>query len=159
MKTVKYELCGQTLHLRLTSAALYDIYDAYQPESSFDPISAGGRQGFEAVCWYLQKLAEQGELTRRWEGFEPSEIPTVDQLRLLMTPADLPRAKLVLIRAMNMGFGREIEDDEPVDLGLVEFEKKKRNRRTVTGAVLPRGCAVSAAPAGGRPASDAGRDQ
>lgn len=124
MKTVKYELCGQTLHLRLTSAALYDIYDAYQPESSFDPISAGGRQGFEAVCWYLQKLAEQGELTRRWEGFEPSEIPTVEQLRLLMTPADLPRAKLALIRAMNMGFGREIEDEEPVDLGLVEFEKK-----------------------------------
>ena len=41
-----------------------------------------------------------------------------------MTPADLPRAKLALIRAMNMGFGREIEDEEPVDLGLVEFEKK-----------------------------------
>lgn len=125
MKTVKYEFYGQTLHLRLTSAALYDIYDAYGHDGSvFDHITGSDRTSFDAACWYLQKLAEQGELTRRWEGFEPSEIPSLEQLRLLMTPADLIGAKLALVRAMNLGFGREIEDEEPVDLGLVEFEKK-----------------------------------
>ena len=125
MKTTHIEIYGQELHLRLTAAALYDIYEEFGSGSVFEHISGSDRAAFEAVCWYLAKLAEQGELTRRWQGFEAGPIPTAEQFRIQLTPADMPLAKLALMRAINRGFGREIEDEEPVDVGLAEFGKKE----------------------------------
>lgn len=125
MKTVKLNLYGETYHLRLTSAALYDIYEKFGREASvFEHITGIDKAAFEAVCWYLAKLSEQGELTRRWQGMEPGKVPTEEQLRIQMTPADMPGAQIALLRALNLGFGREIPDEEPVDIGLAEFTKK-----------------------------------
>lgn len=139
MRTINFEHYGQTYHLRLTSAALYDIYDRFgAQESAFDHILGGDRESFEAVCWYLHKLAEQGELTRRWQGFEAQPIPTEEQFRIQLQPKDMPRAKLALLQAMNLGFGREIKEDGPVDEGLAEFQKKTPPEKKEAGHALSR---------------------
>lgn len=138
MKTVKVTIYGRTCHLRLTSAALYDIYERYGKEkSAFEHIEGAGKDAFDAICWYFAKLAEQGELTRRYQGHEPRDIITEAEVKLLLTPNDFPAAKMAVLRAMQEGFGREVEDDEPVDIGLLELQKK-----TAT---------VEAAPASSRP--------
>lgn len=125
MKTVKLNFYGETCHLRLTSAALYDIYEKFGREGSvFDHITGSDRAAFEAICWYVAKLSEQGELTRRWQGMDPGKVLTEEQLRIQMTPADMPGAKIALLRALDLGFGREIPDEEPVDIGFAEFTKK-----------------------------------
>lgn len=125
MKTIELNVYGRICHLRLTSAALYDIYEHFGKEVSvFDNISGNDKAAFDAVCWYLAKLSEQGELARRWEGHEAMEFLTEADFRTIMTPKDFPAAKLAVIRALNQGFGREIEDDEPVDLVLLELQKK-----------------------------------
>ena len=125
MKTVEVNIYGRTCHLRLTSAALYDIYEHFgKDKSAFDNIEGAGKAAFEAICWYFAKLAEQGELTRRFQGHEPRDIITETEVKLLLTPGDLPKAKLAVLRAMQQGFGREVEDDEPIDIGLLELQKK-----------------------------------
>lgn len=125
MKTVEVNIYGRTCHLRLTSAALYDIYEHFGKENgAFENIEGANKASFDAICWYFAKLSEQGELTRRFQGYEPREIITEAEVKLLLTPGDLPKAKLAVLQAMQKGFGREVEDDEPIDIGLLELQKK-----------------------------------
>ncbi len=110
----------------MNCAALCDIYARYGDKGSvLDPIQGSDRGALEACCWYLYKLAEQGELVRRYQGFEPGKVPTATYFEALLSPGDFLRAKALLEMAVNMGFGREIKPEgEEVDLGLIELEKK-----------------------------------
>ena len=69
MKVHEVDLCGQHLHLCLNGQALFDLYDKFGTKGFItDPIKGSGKKSFEAVCYYLFKLSEQGELYRRWQG-------------------------------------------------------------------------------------------
>lgn len=126
MRTVPFEFNGRTFHLLLNGAALFDIYDQFGQEGSvLDPLKDRGREGFEAVCWYLAKLAGQGELYRRWLGYESGPIPEEDAFRVALSPLDVPRARNALTEAIGLGFLREEEaEKKEIDLGLLELEKK-----------------------------------
>lgn len=125
MKTVEVHIYGRTCHLRLTSAALYDIYEHFgKDKSAFENIEGTDKAAFDAICWYFAKLSEQGELSRRMQGHEARDIITKEDVKVLLTPGDFPAAKLAVLRAMQQGFGREVEDDEPIDIGLLELQKK-----------------------------------
>lgn len=129
MRTVEFEHNGQVWHLYLNGAVLCEIYDKYGAEqSALDPIQGNGKDGFNAVCWYLTRLAAQGELLRRWQGHEKGPLPTEAAFRLTLSPLDVMRAKGAITRAVAAGFGREIEDEnKEVDLGLLELDQKKTN--------------------------------
>ena len=69
MKLHEVDLCGQHLHLCLNGQALFDIYDKFGTKGFItDPLKDNNKAGFEATCFFLAKLCEQGELLRRWEG-------------------------------------------------------------------------------------------
>lgn len=69
MKLHEVDLCGQHLYLCLNGQALFDIYDKFGTKGFItDPLKDSGKKSFEAVCYYLFKLSEQGELYRRWQG-------------------------------------------------------------------------------------------
>lgn len=126
MKLTPFELNGTTYYLLLNGAALFDIYDQFGQEVSVtDPIKDNTREGFEAVCWYLEALATQGELYRRWEGQDKGPIPTADMLAVCLSPLDAPRAKAAIQRAICAGFAlEETERPKEIDKGLLELEKK-----------------------------------
>lgn len=132
MKTTTFTLHGKTYHLCLNAAALFAIYDRF-PEgvSVSEPISVAGKRGFEAVCAYLAILGTQGELVRRFEGYDKGEMPTEGYFRIMLSPSDEVAARIALRRAIDIGFGRDVEDTEnqhedgAVDLGLQELNSKK----------------------------------
>ena len=63
MKVHEVDLCGQHLYLLLNGQALFDLYDKFGTKGFItDPIKGSGKKSFEAVCYYLFKLSEQGEL-------------------------------------------------------------------------------------------------
>lgn len=65
MNTVDFIWNGQTLHLLLNGAALFDIFDRYGSDAEILELIAGsGRKDLEATCWILAKLAEQ----ESWPG-------------------------------------------------------------------------------------------
>lgn len=132
MKTTEFTLQGKTYHLCLNAAALFAIYDRFpEAESAAEPLSATGKRGFEAVCAYLAILGTQGELVRRFEGYDKGEMPTEGYFRIMLSPSDEVAARIALHRAIDIGFGREVKDTEnqhedgAVDLGLQELNSKK----------------------------------
>ena len=139
MKTTEVNFYGRTCHLRLTAAALYDIYERFgKDHGAFENIDGSDKATFDAACWYFAKFAEQGELSRRWEGHEAQPIITEDEVRVLMTPGDLPVVKTALVRTMQRGFACEVEDDEPIDVGLLELQKKTAKAEAEPDSAKPR---------------------
>lgn len=126
MKCIDYKFKDEVYPLCLNGAALFAIYDKYGAKGSvFDHIKPTNNKGFEAVCFYLHKLAEQGEIVRRWEGHKPRKIPAEKMFAALLTPSDVPEAKDAIRRAIELGFEREHDARESIDLGLAELRKKE----------------------------------
>lgn len=122
----EYTFRGESYSLCLNGAALFAIYDKYGSSVSvFDPIKPATGEGFEAVCFYLAKLAEQGEIVRRWEGHKPRKIPSEAKFKALLSPTEVPEAKAAVQKALRLGFLREHDDREVIDIGLAELEKKE----------------------------------
>lgn len=125
MKTIPFALDGQEYHLLFNGAALFDVYDRFGADVSvLDPVKGNDRTSFEAICWYLEELAGQGELLRRYEGRDKGPAPTADMFRARLSPLDVPRARTAIQAAIAAGFGREEVRPREIDKGLLELEKK-----------------------------------
>ena len=125
MKVHEVDLCGQPLYLLLNGQALFDLYDKFGTKGFItDPIKGSGKKSFEAVCYYLFKLSEQGELYRRWQGQTHGPILTEQFFRVHLAPREVAAAKDAILTAIVLGFRREEKEAGDLDLGLVELQKK-----------------------------------
>lgn len=126
MKTAEFRLGERTFTLCLNGAALFDLYDKFgQDKPILDHIAGTDRASFDALCWMLAKLSEQGELVRRYEGHEAGKIPSEHFFRTNLAPLEIARAKSAVTEAVARGFEREVPgEDARIDLGLLELEKK-----------------------------------
>lgn len=126
MKTLPYELNGHTFYLCLNGQALFDAYDKFGYEGFLTKhIEGKDKQSFENTCWLLAKLAEQGELVRRWQGLDRGPIVPEQYFRINLKPLDVAGAKDAIREAITLGFSREEERERRVrDLGLEELQKK-----------------------------------
>lgn len=126
MRNVEFEWMGQTYHLLCNAAALFDAYDHFGTQGEIlDHITGTTRESFNATCWLLVKLAQQGELLRRYQGEDPSPMLTYEQAVKCLSPVDLVQARGCIREAFSAGFDREeAPEDEEIDLGLLELQKK-----------------------------------
>lgn len=125
MKYTEFSLNGQTLFLLYNGEAMFSLMDTVG-ENQVEEISKEGRDGFSALCSTLHILAVQGELARRYEGYEKGEIVTREKIAALLSPNDIYAAKSAVMNAMIKGFNCEYKDeDEVIDEVLQEIEKKK----------------------------------
>ena len=126
MKTTEFTVAGNTWHLCRNGAALFDIYEKFGDDGSVvDHIKGNDKKAFQAVCWMLYKLAEQGELVRRYLGHTPGKFPNEHTFRALLRPREVAEAKEAIYEAVRLGFAREEPDEEKsVDVGLLELQKK-----------------------------------
>lgn len=155
MKVHEVDLCGQHLYLLLNGQALFDLYDKFGTKGFItDPIKGSGKKSFEAVCYYLFKLSEQGELYRRWQGQTHGPILTEQFFRVHLAPREVAAAKDAILTAIVLGFRREEKEAGDLDLGLVELQKKRdlRDARALDAAAH----AVFAAGSARGPAAHAG---
>ena len=127
IRTIEFPWEGHTYHLLLNAAALFDLYDKFGDKGYLlDHIDGTGRKSFDATAWILVKLAQQGELLRRYQGDDPGPMLTYDAVIRTMSPRDMIQARDAIRRAYAAGFGRDVppEDEEEEDLGLLELQKK-----------------------------------
>ena len=125
MKIHEIELCGQHLYLLLNGQALFDLYDRFGTEGFLtDALEGSRKQNFEAVCYFLAELSEQGELWRRWQGLDRGKILPEAWFRVHLAPRDVGRARTAILEAVRLGFAREAEEPHDIDLGLLELQKK-----------------------------------
>ena len=123
MKLHEVDLCGKHLHLCLNGQALFDLYDKFGTKGFItDPLKGSGKKSFEAVCYYLFKLSEQGELYRQGQTHGP--ILTEQFFRVNLAPREVAAAKDAILASIVLGFQREEKETGDLDLGLVELQKK-----------------------------------
>lgn len=125
MRTVPVSLGGVTYHLLLNGAALFDLYDRFGDRGSLaDHLQGSGRDAFENTCFFLEKLAEQGELWRRYQGYDHGPLPEAEAFRVGLTPMEAVLARKAVVEALTAGFAQE-ETEKPgtVDKGLLALQK------------------------------------
>lgn len=119
---------GRELFLHFNGEALFSVRDAFGgAEQMLERIRQDTREGMADTYAAAALLAEQGELSRRAAGYDAEPITAAEWLSHAATPNDLLALKLAVMRAVELGFGREVvsENDE-IDLGLQELGRKKK---------------------------------
>ena len=101
MQTVKFEFNERPYCLCFNGAALFAVQEKYGDGFNAGAILAGtGTDGFSSLCWLLAELAEQGELVRRYLGYDPQDIPTPEYFEASLGPLDTLRAKKAVLDAL-----------------------------------------------------------
>lgn len=140
MKTVEFAAQDMRLHLCMNGTALFDIYEQFGRKGQIlSHIQGNDKNAFDHTCWLLWKLGEQGELVRRWQGYTPSPMPSVGQVRAVLSPSDVLRAKEAIGEAVKLGFAMERPPEEPemVDLGLMRWKAQQGDQRTEAEYLAP----------------------
>ena len=136
MKEITINIAGTDFYLFYNGAAMYELRDKLGTENVFDAIKHNNHESFGALCDVLAVLIEQGELFRRWHGYDKGKILTSSTLRVLIRPVDIPAIHLAIRDAIMEGMRNETPEDEDIDLGLQELEaknvKKKASRKRST---------------------------
>lgn len=126
MRAVKINLAGRELHLAFTVEAMFQIQDKFGGSGELvEAIRDGGREGFRAACCAAAILAEQGELARRSLGYDPEPMADAEAIAASMTPSDIPVLKTAIPTALSLGYGRDVEAEDEIDLGLAELNAQK----------------------------------
>ena len=126
MKPVKFELNGKVYDLLWNANAMFAFFDKFgDKESVLDHIAGSDSKSWENTVWVLVKLAQQGELWRRYNGEDAQKMLTAEDLQRATGVADVLRARNSVIEAYYAGFDRERPNEEQeVDLFLSEWQKK-----------------------------------
>lgn len=128
MNGVEAAFQGHTYHLLFNGHAMFAVQELFGERELSDVIFTQTAEGLDALVTVFCMLAEQGELARRYEGYDAGGLPDAEQLRLAVMPADLPGLRGAVMKAILKGYGREIEEEE-TDLGLAELQKKRKAPR------------------------------
>lgn len=129
MRIVNFEFNGGSYPLCMNAAALFDIYDQFGTERDLlEIISASTAEGFSDLCWTLAKLNEQGVAVKRYMERSAEKPLSEIEWKILLSPQDAIKAKEKVTEAVIRAFSRNIPDDEELDLGLLELEKKQKKQ-------------------------------
>ena len=123
---VSVKINGQEYDLLFNGAAMFTMQDAFGTDNINELIDEGGALGFQRACKIAVILAEQGELLRRFMGYDPRPMLTEEETRLSVTPISIIMLKTALSKALYDGYSRNTKDEnDEIDLGLAELNKKK----------------------------------
>ena len=128
-RMVKTNIAGLERYLHYSMDVLFDVRDKYGSlDSLLDIIEKDDREAFEALTWITVRMANDGELCRRMQGYDHNEILKDEDVNTLMSPYEYMALKNAVATAVHYGYQREIPDDEQkeIDLGLQELEEKNR---------------------------------
>ena len=138
MRHIDFKFHGRDLALSLTANALFAIYDEYGYTSQIVKtlkLTEPSEEGWKNTCWLFCLLAREGERQRRLMGDDPRPMLGAEELRLSAAPGDVAPIREAVIRALQQGFRRAVDDEaEEIDLVLAELdeiEKKKKAQAAI----------------------------
>lgn len=126
-RVVQVTIKGRLYTLNYSVAVMFDMADKYGDiQKALDALAQSDREGFDTLQWFLLKLSEDGELTRREEGYDPAPFLKAADISPRMKPLEYEELKGAVVDAITMGYHREVEaDSEEIDVGLQELNEKK----------------------------------
>ena len=116
---------GKFRPLNFSINVMFDAADKFGSMSkAFSIIDKENREGTEAICWFLVQMANDAELVRRQEGQDHGDMLS-DSDVVIDNPAIYRVYKSAVLKAIEIGYTCEIENENEVDLGLQELNQKK----------------------------------
>lgn len=129
MKVEKITVGGRDYYLAFNGSAKFALDELCGGKSIVGLTQPDTKEANNLLFQAVSILAEQGELVRRYYGYDKDEMLEAESLPLLLTPMDMLTLKTALYCAVSRGYGREIQDTGgEVDLVLQEIQKKTANR-------------------------------
>lgn len=129
MKFIKHDFDNNTYYLCFNGAAMFEINDLLGERQIVDLLTDNTVQGYRLTCKVLSILSEQGEAARRYLGYDVQKPLTVDEILSIASPADVLLMKNAIMKAVAIGYGKEINEDDEIDTGLIELQKKTDKTR------------------------------
>lgn len=129
MKLVKYDLDNNTYYLCFNGTAMFEINELLGEKRIIDLLTDNTAQSYQLTCQVLSILSEQGEAVRRYLGYDTQKPLTVDEILSIASPVDMLLMKNAIMKAVAIGYGKEINEDDEVDTGLIELQKKTDKTR------------------------------
>lgn len=126
MKFTKWTFDGKDYYLSYNVMAVHQIYDLGIEDLSA-AISDLGAKAFEQVCRAAEIMIQQGELIRRYLGYDPGNVTTAENLMLMLTTGEDISLRGAMMAAVLDGLKSETDERQEVDLGLLELQKKTGN--------------------------------
>ena len=126
MKIGKYDcdlLYNANAYFDIKEAHGNDITEAMYSTDDSGKIQVDGTQ-YKNICHILSILIVQAELWRRCEGQDKKDIPSLTYIKTHLKPFEVYPIIGKIMNAVSTGMKQETEEDEEVDLGLLELQKK-----------------------------------
>lgn len=95
--------------------------------SLIDVINPPTVTGIEKLFKTAAIMAEQGELCRRYTGYDPKKIISYEELYEIVKPDKYFEFKEAVLTAIVLGHSREIKEDN-IDLAAEELARQKNER-------------------------------
>lgn len=133
MKHTDFELNGETYALSFTAEALFTVYDRFGVTD--DILSATkclepSAEGWKNCCWLAALMASQGELQRRYQGYDRKPMVTMEQLRTGFMAAESLDLRKAVRAALEQGFSRSAAvDSEAQEVNLVLRERETATKK------------------------------
>lgn len=126
-KMVKTVIGGRESWLNYSVEVMFDMAEKYGTiQNALELMQKDSREAFEVLRWFAVKMANDGELCRREQGFDPSPMLEEKKVSLRMKPVEYAALKEDVTKAVIRGYQRELQDESgEVDFGLQELEAKK----------------------------------
>lgn len=118
-------------HLCFTCEALLRLTENHSMSDIQQAIMSDDKEGYMTLLKTLLILSEQGELVRRYYGYAPSEMLSLDDLEGLENMGNILTMRYAAISAMVEGLGKD-EDKKEVDVGLAEIRKKQKTKSLIS---------------------------
>lgn len=118
---------GKEMYLAFTVNAMFQITDMLgDGEEIMDVMEGKGAGGFVRFCEAVSILAGCGAQAAEADGHPRPAVPGAEELCACMQPAEYIGIKRETLKAVLLGYGQEITDEEEeTDIGLAELEKKE----------------------------------
>lgn len=119
-------MCGTEYHLLFNGYAMFAAQDMFENRQLGEIVQDNTAEGFVNLCRVFCLLAEQGELARRYEGYDRGETPDEERLRAAVMPYDVIAMRQSVLEALMRGYKRDVPEEE-TDLGLAELQKEPQS--------------------------------
>lgn len=126
MKFTKWTFDRKDYYLSYNVMAVHQIYDLGIEDLSA-AISDQGAKAFEQVCRAAEIMIQQGELVRRYLGYDPGNVIAAETLMLSLSLNHDFSLRRAMMDAVLDGLRSETDERQEVDLGLLELQKKTGN--------------------------------
>ena len=122
MKFAAIEIGGEMFALRFTVAAYAEAQEKFGTIAKAFEVITG--ENINDLVDLFEILARNGELSRRYLGYEPRHIYTRVEIMTILQIKDVPEMRNAVMDCVLDGVG-DTKQNGPIDKGLLELQKKE----------------------------------